>query len=426
MRLTPLAASLYEELTELAVVDAHEHLPCESDYLSHCYSGPNLFAAGYIWHDLESAGLSSSFKSTLRYDGDRPVEEWWPQIKPFWQHVRHTSFARALQIAVRDLYGIGEISDQTVHILAERVKADNQPGLYKRVLQEHCRIRVTITSVDQVNFLEDPGLVGLSQSISSILRSPLQRVLRGEASSFRENESPKAGRLCTYSLEESVALIQDALREDLKQGAVGFKVTVADYAPPDYNLAKAEYWEALSTDLPLTRFPHLHSYLFHKCLDVVSRADVPVAVHTGYWGDFRQLDPKLMLGLALRRRDVRFDVFHLGMPMIRDALLIGKTCPNVTLNLTWCPVISQVQTRRALDEMLDLVPINKIIAFGGDYRVAVQKVYGHLVMARECVAAALADRIEASDFDRTEALRIARLWFAENPARIYGLPENAK
>ena len=68
----------------------------------------------------------------------------------------------------------------------------------------------------------------------------------------------------------------------------------------------------------------------------------------------------------VQRQDVRFDLFHLGMPMIRDAILIGKTCPNIVLNLTCCPIISQVQTYRALDEILDLVPVNKIVAFGGD------------------------------------------------------------
>ena len=83
---------------------------------------------------------------------------------------------------------------------------------------------------------------------------------------------------------------------------------------------------------------------------------------------------------------------------------------------------SQVQTERMLDELIDLVPVNKIIAFGADYLFAVQKVWGHLVMARECVASALARRVDAGDFDRAEALRIARLWFHDNPARIYKLP----
>ena len=42
-------------------------------------------------------------------------------------------------------------------------------------------------------------------------------------------------------------------------------------------------------------------------------------------------------------------------------------------------------------------------------------------MARECVATALGNRVEAGSLDRDEALRIARMWFYGNPARIYGI-----
>ena len=65
--------------------------------------------------------------------------------------------------------------------------------------------------------------------------------------------------------------------------------------------------------------------------------------------------------------------------------------------------------------------MNKIIAFGGDYRVAVHKAYGHLVLAREVVASVLAKRIDADDFDREYAIHLAKLWFHDNPARIYRL-----
>jgi len=81
MKLTPVARELYEAIAELTIIDAHEHLPPEADYLSFQYSGPNMFAGGYIWHDLESAGMSPEFKATLRQGGDRPVEEWWSQIR---------------------------------------------------------------------------------------------------------------------------------------------------------------------------------------------------------------------------------------------------------------------------------------------------------------------------------------------------------
>jgi predicted TIM-barrel fold metal-dependent hydrolase len=413
MRLSKLACDLYDQIAELTIIDAHEHLPSEADYLSHRYAGPNMFAGGYVWHDLESAGLSPAFKNTLRDDGPRPVEEWWPQIRPYWGYVKHASYARALRITARDLFGVDDIDDTSIHTFAERVEADNTPGLYHRTLQERCQIRVSITCAEQVDFADDPGIRGLSTRIMGWLgatwhREPLDALAQECGGEVR-------------SIEDLASVLQRQLRADLAHGALGFKIRVGDYGTPDPLAADAQFRQAYAATSPARGQLALRDYLFDRCLDVAAEADVPVAVHTGYWGDFRELDPKFMLSIAARRRDVRFDVFHLGMPMIRDAILIGKSYPNVTLNLTWCPVISQVQTCRALDEILDLVPTNKITAFGGDYRVAVQKAWGHLVMARECVATALANRIEAGSLNRQEALQIAQMWFYGNPARIYGL-----
>ena len=409
MKLSPLARDLYDEIAGLTIIDAHEHLPPEKEYLSFGYSGPNMFAGGYIWHDLESAGMSPEFKATMREGGERPVEEWWPKIRPHWEHVRNGSYARALRITARDIFGIDEINDSTINELAERVKADNTPGLYRRILQEKCRVRLSITCVDRPDFPDDPGLRG----ITSLLKAAPGT--RDELRSLSERSGAEV-----RTLDDATGAAQSLLRADVEKGAVGFKMMAGHHGPPDAKAAKKELKKALRPGKGPRLCPALRDYLFDKCLDVAAAADVPVAVHTGYWGDFRELDPKLMLSFAARRRDVRFDMFHLGMPMMRDAALIGKNLPNVTLNLCWCAVISQVQTSRMLDELIDLVPVNKIIAFGGDYRAAVQKVYGHLVMAREVVASVLARRIEAGDFDGEYALRLARMWFCENPSRIYG------
>ncbi len=410
MKLSPLAHRLYGEIAELTIIDAHEHLPAEADYLSFGYSGPNMFAGGYIWHDLESAGMSPEFKATMREGGDRPLKEWWPQIRPCWEYVKHTTYAKALRITARDLFGIDDISDETIGEFAERVKADNTPGLYRRVLQERCNIRYSITCADQASFPDDPGLVGITRLLAP--KAP-----KGQFIAFLSERAEMDVR----TLGDAGHAVGALLRADLEAGAVGFKMSVADYGPPDEEAAEREFQRALQAPEGADVLPALGAYLFDKCLDVAAQADVPVAVHTGYWGDFRTLDPKLMFSFAPRRPDVRFDMFHLGMPMVRDAALIGKNLANVTLNLTWCPVISQLQTKRMLDEIIDLVPLNKVIAFGGDYRAAVQKVYGHLVLAREVVASALADRVEAGDFDRDYALHVAKLWFHDNPSRVYKL-----
>jgi predicted TIM-barrel fold metal-dependent hydrolase len=414
VQLTPLARSLYEEICTLPVVDAHEHLPAEADYLAKQYSGLNMFAGGYIWHDLESAGLPPAFKATMRDGGYRPVEGWWPVIRPYWEQVKYGSYARALRTTVRDLWGLEDVNDATIGEIAGRVQADNAPGLYRRVLQERCGIRTSITNVDQAGFPNDPGLRG----IVWLLR--LQNLPDSGGGEIIAALERRAGHALA-TLNELTETAQAWLRAELAEGAIGFKMFVAEYGPPDAVAAERAFRDVRRGTEPTAPAPALRDYLFDKCLDVAAESGVPVAVHAGYWGDFRKLDPGCIFSYALRRRDVRFDLYHLGMPMVHVASFIGKVLPNVSLNLTWCPVISQTLTARTLSEVLDLVPLNKVSAFGGDYRVAVHKVYGHLTMAREVVAAVLAERVQAGDFDRAEALRIAKLWMHDNPARVYAL-----
>jgi hypothetical protein len=106
---------------------------------------------------------------------------------------------------------------------------------------------------------------------------------------------------------------------------------------------------------------------------------------------------------------------------VREALMLGKGFPNVWLNLCWTHIISQRFAMAGLAEAIDLIPTNKLLAFGGDYTVPVEKAYGHLEMAREDVARVLAERIEEGQMTEAQALAIARLWFFDNAVELYRL-----
>jgi len=165
----------------------------------------------------------------------------------------------------------------------------------------------------------------------------------------------------------------------------------------------------------------LDDYLFWTCLGALRKLDVPLAIHSGMWGDFRQSQPTWIIPWAAQFPEIRFDLFHLGYPYPHEAAIIAKNFSNVYLNLCWCPIVSQRLTQNMLDEIIDLVPMNKIIAFGGDYRVIVQKVYGHLVMAREIVSRVLGGRVANGELTEERAMEIAELWFCENPTQLYRL-----
>ncbi len=101
--------------------------------------------------------------------------------------------------------------------------------------------------------------------------------------------------------------------------------------------------------------------------------------------------------------------------------MLGKGFSNVWLNLCWTHIISQRFVVAALDEAIDLIPMNKLLAFGGDYGLPVEKVYGHLTMAREDIAQVLARRIAARQMTESQALELSRKWFWDNPRALYRL-----
>lgn len=145
MLITSTQKDLFERISEIEVIDAHEHLPTEKDYLSNNFSGMNFFA-GYIWVDLARAGIDMEFKKHMRDPGYHDVNEWWPKISPYWKYVKYGSYARAAIITARDLYGIDEINDETILDLQKAIMADNKKGLYKKIMQDKCNIRVALST----------------------------------------------------------------------------------------------------------------------------------------------------------------------------------------------------------------------------------------------------------------------------------------
>ncbi|MFN4227542.1 MAG: amidohydrolase family protein [Candidatus Ratteibacteria bacterium] len=129
-------------------------------------------------------------------------------------------------------------------------------------------------------------------------------------------------------------------------------------------------------------------------------------------GDFRRISPENFIPVLQRHPDTKFDIYHCGYPYVREALNLGKEFSNVYLNFAWTHIISQKFAIEALDECLDLIPINKIIGFGGDYNLPVEKVYGHLFMAKEDIITVLEKKIKEKKIKFKESEKIIKTFFS--------------
>ncbi len=150
-------------------------------------------------------------------------------------------------------------------------------------------------------------------------------------------------------------------------------------------------------------------------------------IHTGIQGNWCHVpdsDPLLLLELIRAHRSVRFDLFHLGYPYARELGMVGKHYPNVWLNACVGYVYTMAGSRQALLEWLDLVPMERLLGFGSDVLLP-EYIYGHLVMARSCLADVLAEKVARDFLSEAAALDAARWLLYDAPAALYGVPRRS-
>ena len=418
MKLTDLEKNLVDAMASWEIIDCHEHLGPEAERVQKTVDVFTLFSH-YTHGDLNVARMSEQDYQSL-FNHHIPLEERWAVFAPYWEQIRWGSYARAALLAAERFYGVDDINAATYVLLSEAMQKANTPGIYERVLKEACNIRTALTQCGRTD-------------LGTPLLTPVMPLLPGSVETWQDMHQGLRGvthadhrggfRVAALrSLDDYLDAAFEYVLTQKERGAVGFKMMSNPYKTPNREEA-VQAFEGLSSGSVASLPPvnPLRDYVVDQLIGFITKQDMVVCVHTGYWGDFRTLDPLHMIPILERHPNARFDIYHLGYPWMREALMLGKGFPNVWLNLCWTHVISQRFVMIALDEAIDLIPMNKLLAFGGDYGLPVEKVYGHLVMAREDIARVLGRRIEDGDMTESQALVLAKKWFWDNPTELYRL-----
>jgi len=422
MTLLPTERKVFESLDQFHIVDAHEHLLPEAARIRHTVDFFRLFCQ-YTSVDLLSAGMTAE-SLVLLNDQNASLEDKWKAFSPCYPLIRNGSFARPGRIWLKDVLGFDDLTAKNYKEVSSRLQEWNKPGLYKRILRDMCHIETILHVPHRAFLLENPHYQYADFDMSFM--KPLWPAYHYTSAPYLRKFLDDRRAEKPAGLGEYLDWVESEFKRHQEMGVFGVKAWCQPLEKPDLNKA-ANIFKTLprKSGQPIAPSPEddctLNSVIYDRVFKLAQEHRLTVAFHSGVWGDFRDSQPAHLIPVAIRYPGLACDLFHLGAPHVRDAAMIGKMFQNVSLNLCWCPILSPEQTCRTLDECLDMVPVNKIIAFGGDYCEAVEKVYGHLMMTKEIVARVLAKRIEQGDMDFAEAQRIAQLWLHDNPLRIYNL-----
>lgn len=400
-----LAARLDKAITGLEIVSSHEHLLGEDERIA-AKADFYTLVSHYLANDIVSAGAPAGPKT-------------WAEFEPWWKAVKLTGYAQALRIAVRDIYGVEEITAASVGQINARMAAANKPGLYEDVLKRRGRIRYGV--------LDDYWHGDPVQPDGRYF--VLARKLDWFCSARQASDIKRMEEVTGVSITGVAGLkraMERRLEQSLEKGLVTLKSTLAYERDLRFELrsesdAQADFDQLMKS--PQQRPPRrLADHMFHHALELATERRLPIQIHTGLLAGNRatieDLRPSLLNSLFIRYPKVTFDLFHLGWPWVNEITALAKIFQNVCADFCWAWVISPQGARAALSEMLESVPANKILAFGGDYRY-VELSYAHSRMARAGVAEVLAGKVASGLCGEGEALDLARTLLADNAARLF-------
>jgi hypothetical protein len=421
-----LESRLLDALNRVDAVNTHEHILPEAERVAKPIDFFTL-AGHYAINDVVSAGLPPGALAQIN-NPDAGSGQRWRLFEPFWKRARFTGYGQALRIAIRDIYN-AEISAASLAKINDAIRAQNKPGLYRRILKEKARIRVSVLD-DYWNATPvkpDPEFFVLAHKFDRFVTP----ATRGDV-----DQLEKITGVSIDSLAGLKRAMEASFQQFLAIGMATVKTTIAynrELLFREVTAADAgrDFEDMVKGARPMPErfrrnverpFRSLEDHMFHHLMGLAEAYRVPVQIHTGLHagnGNFiANSNPTHLTNLFFLYPQVRFDLFHMSYPYQGELSVLAKLFPNVYADFCWAHIISPSATRRTLHEFLETVPANKIFGFGGDYRYP-ELSYAHAKMARRNIAQVLAEKTAGGFCTEDEAVELGRMLLHDNPAALF-------
>jgi predicted TIM-barrel fold metal-dependent hydrolase len=412
---------LAEYIQATVLMDTHEHMTHERDFLE---TGAdilqNLFG-GYIESDLVSAGASNAAIERLQNPGD--LAERWSGIKDAWAFCQHTSYGEATCNIARLVYGMDEINLATLEAAVPRNAELCQPGGRLKLLKEVAKL--DHIQVDDFVWACLPDASGLdfflydlsweNFSNGNIKGAELREETGVEVTDLASLRAAMAGLFSKYGDCAIAVKSQHAYARTLAWQE-------RDDADAETVLQKV----LRGVDISPAEMLCLGDWNLARGIELAIEYNLPIKIHTGYlagndrFHDPDRTRPSHLVPLFHKYGAARFVLMHTAYPYIGEILAVAKHFPNVFLDMCWAWSIDSLEAANFLRRMIHTVPINKTFAFGGDVFAPAQTV-GYAAQARAWLNRALQAEIDEGLLTEAQAIQIATRLMRANQIDCFDL-----
>ena len=368
-----------------------------------------------------------------------PPETKWQLFKPYWERMQYTAYGRAFLLATGRIFGIPALNDATYRQLNDKfiaAYASKEPSYYQKVLGELAKVQITIW---------DFGTLRTPENYYPAYRFENRRVAVCDAfltTRTREDlEAIERVHDCTIlTFDDYLETFDRVFQEKVDGGMVAVKILLGylrtlDFAPVTHDEAERVFNKIFARILPnpgylahqfdgpdFSEAKILQDYMVHRLFYLANRYKLPVQIHAGFQLGKRTVeefgDPKLLNQVFIRYRDVKFVIMHTAIPYSYDLAVLAKNLSNVYVDFSWSNALSPSMTKRFFGDVIELVPIDRIIGFGDD-SATVEGTLGEAIHARAMVSEVLAGKVCDGYLTMEEAKHIAKAVLFDNAKLLF-------
>ncbi len=418
-----MASDLSEFIADSPLCSTHEHTEFEQFYQQ---SRPDVLAhlfSGYLLADLISAGASPEAVQALRDGAGSDIDVRFKAIEPAWRRVELGGYAEGAKLAAALLFGIEEITADTLRSAQASSTLTGQPGERLRLLKD-------VANLDHVQI--DTGT------------RPLPREMLGQGFFLYDinmldacNGTPDLESLALLVGREitSIALLRAAL-ELLFERSAKYAVAVKSQHAYGRSLAWIERsdqeaeaafasWLRLGNALDDPERICLADWCLARVAELAGQHDLPLKLHTGYYaGNNSMIGPLTAAGnlsrLVRSHPQTRFVLMHIAYPYSNELIAMAKHYRNVAIDMCWAWSINPFHAADFTRRFIHGAPLNKLFVFGGDSLAPAHSV-GFALQARRWLDRSLQAEVEEGLISERKAMEVARFLMMDSPRSYFDI-----
>jgi predicted TIM-barrel fold metal-dependent hydrolase len=416
---------LYQKVLETPLIDTHEHLMNESERIradktiGDKANDWTFLLSHYFDSDLVVAGMSQADHDRFFSTALGPLDKW-KLFETYWPHVKHTGYGLNVRHTLKEIYGIDDLTRESVRTLEDAYHAAIKPGFYRHLLRDIGNVESCQVNLWPFLESEQPDLLMSDLHISGMIE---------------EDWNPRYAReagIDVRTLDDWHRVIDYWIATYGKK-SVAVKSTMAYHRDIDCVRTPPEDVEKVFlkklNKAPLTPAEQkaLEDHLFWHAVDRATGMGLPVKLHTGYYVGHGRMplrrvrgNPAAVCELCRLSPETRFVLFHICYPYYEEMLSIAKHYPNAYMDMCWSWIINPLAAKDFLKKYLVTAPANKIFTFGGDY-IPVELVPGHAAIARQGITLALSELVDEGWMTLKEAMNLTDVIMHRNARKLYRL-----